>query len=100
MTRDEAREFVKIVQAYADGKEIQHWSLDRKEWLDEGDDASLHSWMPHRIKPEPREWWVVLDCNMGGVNYKYSTQEAAAASAEKLSRTCSLAPYTVFTSAR
>lgn len=96
MTRDEAREFVKVVQAYADGKAIQRWSSDRKEWFDERDDASLYSWVPHRIKPEPREWWVVLDREMDDGNCRYFTQEAATASAEERNRTSSFAPYTVF----
>jgi hypothetical protein len=62
MTRDEAREFAKLVQAYADGRDVQFHRLPgtRDPWHDclvsPAFDA-LHC--KYRIKPELREWWVV-----------------------------------------
>jgi hypothetical protein len=59
MTRDEAREFAKLVQAYADGKQVQ-FHLDDGSWDDLHDpDFYAKTRDFYRIKPEPREWWVV-----------------------------------------
>jgi hypothetical protein len=76
MTRDEAREFARIVQAYADGKQIQCESFDgRGEWIDLGEDACLNAWARYRIKPEPREGWMV---DGGAIPFRiFGSHEAA-----------------------
>jgi NDP-sugar pyrophosphorylase family protein len=58
MTRDEAREFAKVVQAYADGKQVQA-HLKEGRWIDL-DDPEFFSQPKgyYRIKPEPREYWL------------------------------------------
>ena len=63
MTRDEAREFAKLVQAYADGKRVQ-LHLDDGSWHDLNDpDFYSRTMKFFRIKPEPREpreCWVTF----------------------------------------
>lgn len=60
MTRDEAREFAKVVQAYADGKQVQVCNADRY-WFDLDDPEFFTRTIgSYRIKPEPREWWMVV----------------------------------------
>lgn len=76
MTRDEAREFAKVVQAYADGMVVQRF---QGAWLDEGDNANLYSWVPHRIKPEPSEWWVVP-----GLSHAAQSKDEAEALADSM----------------
>lgn len=60
-SREETAEMVKIMQAYADGQDIEHSSM--RNPIDAG-------WLPcdpewdfrvfrYRIKPKPREWWSV-----------------------------------------
>ena len=52
MTREEAKEMLPFIQAYAEGKEIEH-SLDGRRWSE----TRYPSWNPnliYRIKPEPK----------------------------------------------
>ena len=57
MTRDEAREFAKVVQAYADGKGVQIYTSSG--WRDIHEDPCFDGGFEnYRIKPEPREWWL------------------------------------------
>lgn len=58
MTRDEAREFAKVVQAYADGKDVQVLGTSGN-WCAVGEYPSFVPSLAWRIKPEPREWWIV-----------------------------------------
>jgi hypothetical protein len=62
MTRDEAREFAKVVQAYADGKQVQFAEPMTREWKDTSG-LSFPNDCHWRIKPEPREWWALMDRN-------------------------------------
>jgi hypothetical protein len=57
MTRDEAREFAKIAQAYADGKVIE--VRFGTGWTEIEDPVFCAPRNDYRIKPEPREWWLV-----------------------------------------
>jgi hypothetical protein len=100
MTRDEAREFAKVVQAYADGKSVEYTNKNTEGWVSLCT-ADRHYWFDtemfdYRIKPEPREWWVMLDCDMDDDGLKYQTEADATAAAEEWNRTGSFAPYTVF----
>lgn len=59
MNREEAKKLLPIIQAYADGKEIQHnfngdWS--NMDYFDFDDDPENY-----RIKLEPREYWLFKD---------------------------------------
>lgn len=67
MTRDEAGEFAKIVQAYSNGKTVQRFM--------DGNWVTCHSptfnpSLRWRVKPEPKEWWSVVD-NEGDVVLSY-----------------------------
>ena len=55
MTREEAKELLPIIQAFADGKMIQD-SIDGSKWFDT-DEINLEyegQKIKHRIKPEPK----------------------------------------------
>jgi hypothetical protein len=62
MTAENAKDFLPLVQALADGKTIQNKTCDG--WVDLPGNAIAFSNYPesYRIKPEPREWdmWVTL----------------------------------------
>jgi hypothetical protein len=59
MTRDEAREFAKVVQAYADGKDAQYQASKDGKWRD-APELPLPSCCLWRIKPEPREGFAAI----------------------------------------
>ena len=55
MTREEAKELLPIIQAFADGKHIQ-WRNHCKNWIDIDERDGLNTEFPlsvYRIKPEP-----------------------------------------------
>ena len=52
MTREEAKELLPIIQAYAEGKTIQF--LDGGKWLDVYETDFHESTYKYRIKPEPK----------------------------------------------
>ena len=52
MTREEAKELLPIIQAYAEGKTIQF--LDGCKWLDVYETDFHESTYKYRIKPEPK----------------------------------------------
>lgn len=52
MTREEAKELLPIIQAYAEGKTIQYFDKDLN-WQD-FDDHSFSGCISYRIKPEPK----------------------------------------------
>jgi len=74
MTPERAKTLLPIIQAYAEGKTIQHKACG--EWVD--------SWKPdwslpdYRIKPEPKVIWVVEYDD--GMKEGYDTEEGADAS--------------------
>lgn len=55
MTREEAKEFLPILQAYADGKTIQYHAIEDGYWYDvtESDDIDPMAFA-YRIKPEAK----------------------------------------------
>jgi len=61
MTRDKVKQLLPVIQAYAEGKTVQHRSSPTSKWHDVGifeeitfmDDPGCY-----RIKPEPREWTI------------------------------------------
>ena len=62
MTRQEAKELLPIITAFADGKEVQLKTADtgRYVWKDQGD-ALAFSCPPqlYRVKPEPNKIYIV-----------------------------------------
>ena len=66
MTRDRAKELLPVIQAYAEGKEIQYRKDDSDSWRDVGVgklgglmDINVEFECQWRVKPEPRVWWCV-----------------------------------------
>lgn len=54
MNKDDASQYLPLVQALADGKTIQHF--DTANWNDISNPVFISSHDQYRIKPEPREW--------------------------------------------
>lgn len=52
MTRDDAKKLLPIIQAYAEGKNIQY-EVDIDRWEDI-ENPSFRSFVKYRIKPEPK----------------------------------------------
>ena len=52
MTREQAKEFLPIIQAFAEGKTIQF--LDGGKWIDVCETDFHESTYKYRIKPEPK----------------------------------------------
>lgn len=53
MTREEAKELLPIIQAYADGKQIQYFEERTMRW----EDITAPSWIcgiPYRVEPESK----------------------------------------------
>jgi len=78
MTRDEAKALLPIIQAYADGKEIQHRAREHHEWVVIGDCSFNFSPDCYRIKPELQTVYVVFfDDGTGRYWRIHSTREGA-----------------------
>ena len=60
MNKDNAHLYLPLVQALADGRVIQSVDSDG-EWFDMSDPQFCSKPDRYRIKPEPREWWCVID---------------------------------------
>lgn len=78
MNKDNARDYLPLVQALADGKVIQvlKWRCaGPREWEDIGDPDFRNTAAEYRIKPEPREIWV-NEYTSGG-RYMYCTKNDA-----------------------
>lgn len=64
MTREEAKQLASVMQAYAEGKEVQRLSTGGI-WTDIPDPI-FDSYDEWRVKPEPtklREWWLIQSTN-------------------------------------
>lgn len=55
MTKEEAVEAIRILEAYRDGKSIQ--ILVGEAWMDEPN-PGFNFYNQYRVKPVPREFWV------------------------------------------
>ena len=67
MNREETKKAIEVMQAYVDGKDLEHKSPYGKKWIQLSVNGHL-SWdwatNKYRIKPqEPREFWVHPDPN-------------------------------------
>lgn len=58
MNKDNAHLYLPLVQALADGKVIQRRDI-AGNWCDSPDIFDGEPASRYRIKPEPREWWIV-----------------------------------------
>lgn len=72
MNKDNAKDYLPLVQALADGKVIQVFACERG-WRDEAFPSFSMPANDYRIKPESRELWEVYD--------KYGTRVIVAAPA-------------------
>lgn len=63
MNKDNAKDYLPLVQALAEGKVIQVTMDAGRSWkdVDSTDFAMSPNW--YRIKPEPREVWVTFNAN-------------------------------------
>ena len=85
MTREEARQAAKVLQAYADGKTVQCKQRSKAgQWQDLDATAGVFNWTQYlyRIKPEPR---VVYVCDYGDGIFNHNTHES-----RERARECSL----------
>lgn len=58
MTKDNAKDYLPLVQALAEGKTIQS-NYRGTHWVDLDDVSFSDPHKCYRIKPEPRRWWLV-----------------------------------------
>ena len=56
MTRDEAKELLPVIQAYAEGKDLEcrHKTAPEEGWMDSDSPCFDFSEWEYRIKPEPK----------------------------------------------
>lgn len=76
MNKDNAREYLPLVQALAEGKTIQGSMCDCSAWYDIG--TPLWDMPPgsYRIKPEPvKRWYRVALLGGGGGQYTYTADD-------------------------
>ena len=59
MDRERAKELLPIIEAYANGADIECRYANSELWRTEVPEFA--SGTEYRIKPEPREWWVYDD---------------------------------------
>jgi len=80
MTRDKLQNAIAVMQAFLDGKKLQAKTVGSNHWQDVT--TPIWDWFgnDYRIKPEPKEIWVV-ETSFGGV-YFTSKEEAAQFSAK------------------
>ena len=64
MNKDNAKDYLPLVQALAEGKTIQYNSLDTG-WMEPIDISFSRTPENYRIKPEPLECWVFKSINDG-----------------------------------
>jgi len=61
MNREKAKELLPIIDAYANGADIQYSVESEGVWRDDPDfspfDKDIQN-LIYRIKPEPRIWWI------------------------------------------
>lgn len=57
MTRKRAKELLPVIQAWAEGKGVQHRCHVDPFWHN-AENPTWNEDFDYRIKPEPREWWV------------------------------------------
>lgn len=84
MNKDNAKDYLPLVQALAEGKVIQVnvcFDSGIEKWVDSGDVEFYHPAAAYRIKPEPREIWRNRFPNGIECGTFYSQEEARQGSA-------------------
>lgn len=74
MTKENAKDFLPLIQALAEGKTIQ-WNAsgtDVPRWQDQMNPSFDEEPSEYRVKPEAREFWLVTDKNTKQVQTVYS----------------------------
>ena len=76
MNRERAKELLPIIQAFADGKTVQAYKIDIKEWQDM-DCPIFSNGVVYRLKPEPIYRYIPVlkgvtgDLYIGHINATY-----------------------------
>ena len=63
MNRERAKELLPVIQAFAEGKDIQ-FALEGYQWTDLHEETAFTfpaEDYEYRIKPEPREFWIIRE---------------------------------------
>jgi hypothetical protein len=77
VTRDEAKQLLPIITAYANGETVQFKTFDRWEDYEIGDAPDFTaSPSSYRIKPKPLEYWAVVNKNGAVVHWYYCECDA------------------------
>lgn len=68
MTQQQAKELLPIITAFAEGKEIQYKSRSGpiNKWTKVCDTSWSNDILEFRIKPEPREYWIIESQDISG----------------------------------
>jgi len=84
MNKDNAHLYLPLVQALADGKVIQVSAgfKSARVWSDLENVEFTESPGRYRIKPEPREWWLVRSSASGSFAKEFPNEQDARAYAE------------------
>ncbi len=76
MNKNNAKDYLPLVQALAQGKYIQFRIKSELDWIDVDEVTDAFSIECYRIKPEPREIWVNRYPN-GSESYWFNSKLAA-----------------------
>ena len=87
MNREAARKIAPIMQAYADGKDVQYKTSDG--WRDSYA-PTFDIRLEWRVKPDPIAFWAILNCK-GGVVDTFTSREMAVSRINVRNDPCS--PY-------
>jgi len=74
MNRERCKELLPIIQAFAEGKDVQVM-LSENEWVSLKD-PQWGACDEYRIKPEPMEIWVHVFCD-GSMSVPFTDKESA-----------------------
>jgi hypothetical protein len=80
VNKENAKDYLPLVQALADGKTLQLKVCD-DSWQDFSNTDFCNPAIYYRIKPKPREWWVVLTSTGSPVDVYQCRATAESASA-------------------
>lgn len=76
MTRENAKRWLHIIEAHANGEQIQYKGPVDTKWSDI-EEPSFCGENQYRIKPKPREFWVNVYTNEVGIGYGYASRKVA-----------------------
>lgn len=74
MTKENAKDYLPFVQALVEGKTIQYQINGNAQWSDIDDVSFMFNAKCYRVKPKPREFWIVLNYSL---RYVYDCLEEA-----------------------